>query len=59
MCDEREHAGAAEAAVPRAASGLAVDPITLPEVDEITITTLADNVFDALLASAPGVTRPG
>ena len=57
MCDEREHAGAAEAAVPRAASGLAVDPITLPEVDEITITTLADNVFDALLASAPGVTR--
>jgi 7,8-dihydropterin-6-yl-methyl-4-(beta-D-ribofuranosyl)aminobenzene 5'-phosphate synthase len=58
MCDEREHAGAAEAAVPRAASGLAVDPITLPEVDEITITTLADNVFDALLASAPGVTRP-
>ncbi|MCW2936224.1 MAG: fold metallo-hydrolase [Actinomycetia bacterium] len=58
MCDEPEHAGAAEAAVPRAASGLAVDPISLPEVDEITITTLADNVFDALLASAPGVTRP-
>ncbi|HEX3955166.1 MAG TPA: MBL fold metallo-hydrolase [Trebonia sp.] len=58
MCDEPEHAGAAEAAVPRAASGLAVDPISLPEVDEMTITTLADNVFDALLASAPGVTRP-
>jgi 7,8-dihydropterin-6-yl-methyl-4-(beta-D-ribofuranosyl)aminobenzene 5'-phosphate synthase len=29
----------------------------LPAADEITITTLADNVFDALLASAPGVTR--
>ena len=43
--------------MPRAADGLAVDPIPLPEVDEITITTLADNVFDALLASAPGVTR--
>jgi len=57
MCDEPEHAGEAEAAVPRAADGLAVDPIALPEVDEITITTLADNVFDALLASTPGVTR--
>jgi 7,8-dihydropterin-6-yl-methyl-4-(beta-D-ribofuranosyl)aminobenzene 5'-phosphate synthase len=57
MCDEPEHAGTAEAAAPRAAEGPAVDPITLPEVDEITITTLADNVFDALLASAPGVTR--
>ena len=43
--------------MPRAADGLAVDPIALPEVDEITITTLADNVFDALLASTPGVTR--
>ena len=44
--------------MPRAAEGLAVDPIVLPEVDQVTITTLADNVFDALLASAPGVSRP-
>jgi 7,8-dihydropterin-6-yl-methyl-4-(beta-D-ribofuranosyl)aminobenzene 5'-phosphate synthase len=57
MCDEREHAGAPQAAMPQAADGPAADPVTLPEVDEITITTLADNVFDALLASAPGVTR--
>jgi len=57
VCDEQEDAGAAQAAAPRAAAGLAIDPIALPEVDEVTITTLADNVFDALLASAPGVTR--
>jgi 7,8-dihydropterin-6-yl-methyl-4-(beta-D-ribofuranosyl)aminobenzene 5'-phosphate synthase len=43
--------------MPRAAKGPAAEPIALPEVDEVTITTLADNVFDALLASAPGVTR--
>ncbi|HUN34841.1 MAG TPA: MBL fold metallo-hydrolase [Trebonia sp.] len=57
MCDEQEPAGAARASAPRPAQGLAVDPITLPEVDEVTITTLADNVYDALLASAPGVSR--
>jgi 7,8-dihydropterin-6-yl-methyl-4-(beta-D-ribofuranosyl)aminobenzene 5'-phosphate synthase len=57
VCDEPEQAGAARASAPRAADGVAADPITLPEVDEITITTLADNVYDALLGSAPGVTR--
>ena len=46
VCDEPEHAGAAQAAAPRPAGGLAVDPVALPEVDEVTISTLADNVFD-------------
>ena len=32
--------------------------MTLPEVDEVTVTTLVDNVFDALLGSGAGVTRP-
>jgi 7,8-dihydropterin-6-yl-methyl-4-(beta-D-ribofuranosyl)aminobenzene 5'-phosphate synthase len=32
--------------------------VTLPEVDEVTITTLVDNVFDALLPSGGAVTRP-
>ncbi|MFF7358499.1 MULTISPECIES: hypothetical protein [Streptomyces] len=31
--------------------------MTLPEVDEVGVTTMVDNTFDALLASAEGVTR--
>jgi 7,8-dihydropterin-6-yl-methyl-4-(beta-D-ribofuranosyl)aminobenzene 5'-phosphate synthase len=56
MCDERPGAAAAWSA-PRGADGTAVDPVSLPEVDEVTITTMVDNVFDALLASAEGVAR--
>ena len=37
------------AAAPRPAPGAAVDPITLEPVDELRITTLVDNVYDALL----------
>jgi 7,8-dihydropterin-6-yl-methyl-4-(beta-D-ribofuranosyl)aminobenzene 5'-phosphate synthase len=60
MCDEPGHATAAEAAqaAPRAADGPAVDPVTLPPVDEVTVTTLVDNTFDVLLASTDGVARP-
>jgi 7,8-dihydropterin-6-yl-methyl-4-(beta-D-ribofuranosyl)aminobenzene 5'-phosphate synthase len=59
MCDDHEHS-AAEAAwtAPRAAEGPAVDPVTLPEVDEVVVTTMVDNTFDALLVSAAGVSRP-
>jgi 7,8-dihydropterin-6-yl-methyl-4-(beta-D-ribofuranosyl)aminobenzene 5'-phosphate synthase len=59
MCDDHEHS-AAEAAwtAPRAAEGPAVDPVTLPEVDEVAVTTMVDNTFDALLASGGGVSRP-
>jgi metal-dependent hydrolase (beta-lactamase superfamily II) len=53
MCGDHEHS-AVEAAwsAPRAAEGPAVDPVTLPAVDEVTVTTMIDNTFDALLASA-------
>ena len=47
MCD-----GSADvpgAAAPRPAPDAAVDPITLEPVDELRITTLVDNVYDALL----------
>ncbi|MFF2508228.1 MBL fold metallo-hydrolase [Streptomyces sp. NPDC058067] len=49
----------AEAAwsAPRLMEGPAVDPVTLPEVDEVGVTTMVDNIYDALLASAEGVTR--
>jgi 7,8-dihydropterin-6-yl-methyl-4-(beta-D-ribofuranosyl)aminobenzene 5'-phosphate synthase len=59
MCDDRQRS-AAEAAwsAPRATEGTAVDPVTLPEVDEVTVTTMVDNTFDALLVSAGGVSRP-
>ena len=59
MCDDHQHS-AAEAAwsAPRAAPGTAVDPVTLPEVDEVAVTTMVDNTFDALLVSAGGVSRP-
>jgi 7,8-dihydropterin-6-yl-methyl-4-(beta-D-ribofuranosyl)aminobenzene 5'-phosphate synthase len=43
---------------PRPADGPAVDPVTLPEVDEVSVTTLVDNVFDGLLPSGGAVTRP-
>ncbi|MGW5188102.1 MBL fold metallo-hydrolase [Kribbella sp. NPDC004138] len=36
-----------------------MDPIALAPVDEIRITTVVDNVFDALLTSSAGVTRAG
>src|SRR6202012_6235227 len=57
VCDA---SGSADAALPapRPAEGPAVDPVTLPEVDEVTITTLVDNVFDGLLPSGGAVTRP-
>jgi len=43
---------------PRPAEGPVADPVGLLPVDEITVTTLVDNFFDALLASSEGVTRP-
>jgi 7,8-dihydropterin-6-yl-methyl-4-(beta-D-ribofuranosyl)aminobenzene 5'-phosphate synthase len=49
MCDGPANRRDIPAAVPRPAAGPAVDPITLEPVDEIVITTLVDNVYDALL----------
>ena len=51
MCDSAPDTRQAATAVPRAATGSAVDPIALEPVDEIVITTLVDNVFDGLLES--------
>jgi len=47
MCDASS--GAPGVAVPRPAPGAAVDPIALEPVDELLVTTLVDNVYDALL----------
>ena len=49
--------GSPAAALPRPAEGPAVDPVHLEPVDEVVVTTLMDNSFDALLGPAPGVTR--
>ena len=49
MCDSAPDTRQAATAVPRAATGSAVDPIALEPVDEIVITTLVDNVYDGLL----------
>ena len=57
MCDEPVERDDVIRAVPRAASGAAVDPITLEPVDEVVITTLVDNVYDALLTGDERTTR--
>lgn len=58
MCGDHGHSAADTAwSAPRLAAGPAVDPVTLPGVDEVRVTTMVDNTFDALLASAEGVTR--
>ena len=45
----RQVAEAVAGSVPRAAPGSAVDPIGLEPVDEVIVTTLVDNTYDALL----------
>lgn len=42
---------------PRAADGLAVDPVQLVPVDEVEVTTLVDNTYDALLTAQDRVSR--
>lgn len=56
MCETTATADDTPASMPRPAEGPAVDPTALEPVDEIEITTLGDNVFDALL---PGGHRLG
>jgi len=59
MCDvETDHEGVV-ASMPRAASGSAVDPIALQPVDEVEITTLVDNTYDALLTGDERTRRTG
>jgi 7,8-dihydropterin-6-yl-methyl-4-(beta-D-ribofuranosyl)aminobenzene 5'-phosphate synthase len=58
MCDGADAGTSPAAAAPRSAPGAAVDPIALEPVDEVVVTTLVDNFFDALLTGGEGVARP-
>jgi 7,8-dihydropterin-6-yl-methyl-4-(beta-D-ribofuranosyl)aminobenzene 5'-phosphate synthase len=49
MCDSDLASASMHLSTPRAAPGAAVDQITLEQVDEVRVTTLVDNMFDALL----------
>jgi 7,8-dihydropterin-6-yl-methyl-4-(beta-D-ribofuranosyl)aminobenzene 5'-phosphate synthase len=57
MCEGDDDLGSVREATPRAVFGPAVDPIALAPVDEVTITTLVDNVYDALLEGDERVSR--
>ncbi|MGX7681390.1 MBL fold metallo-hydrolase [Jatrophihabitans sp. DSM 45814] len=57
MCNDPTNFGQAAESAPRAAAGIAVDPIPLEPVDELVITTLVDNVYDALLTGDETTTR--
>jgi 7,8-dihydropterin-6-yl-methyl-4-(beta-D-ribofuranosyl)aminobenzene 5'-phosphate synthase len=57
MCVEPAGPGQIAGAMPRAATGAAVDPVALEPVDEIVITTVVDNVYDALLSGDERVAR--
>ena len=57
MCDEPAGPREVRTAVPRPATGPAVDPIALEPVNEIAITTLVNNVFDGLLEGDERTTR--
>ena len=57
MCTEPATAGDVRAAMPHPAAGSAADPIALKPVDDVIITTLVDNVYDALLTSDDTITR--
>jgi 7,8-dihydropterin-6-yl-methyl-4-(beta-D-ribofuranosyl)aminobenzene 5'-phosphate synthase len=57
MCDALADADDVRAAVPRPAVGAAVDPIALEPVDEVLVTTLVDNVYDALLTGDDRISR--
>jgi 7,8-dihydropterin-6-yl-methyl-4-(beta-D-ribofuranosyl)aminobenzene 5'-phosphate synthase len=57
MCEESATAETIRAATPHPVPGSAVDPITLKPVDEVVVTTLVDNFYDALLGGQETITR--
>ncbi len=57
MCDTSATRAEVRAARPRPAPGTGVDPIGLRPVDEVVVTTLVDNVYDALLQGDDRVSR--
>lgn len=58
MCGPGDGGGGGAPSVPRSAAGTAVDPIRLEPVDEVTVATLVDNAYDALLPGDGWVRRP-
>jgi hypothetical protein len=57
VCRESATADDVSAAMPHPVVGSAVDPIALEPVDDVVVTTLVDNVYDALLTSDDSITR--
>ena len=57
MCRESATADDIHAAMPHPVVGSAADPIALEPVDDVVVTTLVDNVYDALLTSDDTITR--
>jgi 7,8-dihydropterin-6-yl-methyl-4-(beta-D-ribofuranosyl)aminobenzene 5'-phosphate synthase len=57
LCQELANPADIRTAAPRPVTGTAVDPIALAPVDEVIVTTLVDNVYDALLRGNETVTR--
>ena len=57
MCKESATADDVRAAMPHPVAGSAADPIALEPVDDVVVTTLVDNVYDALLTSDDTITR--
>jgi 7,8-dihydropterin-6-yl-methyl-4-(beta-D-ribofuranosyl)aminobenzene 5'-phosphate synthase len=58
MCQGSGELSERDVAAPREIEGPAVDPVALLPVDEIAVTTLVDNTFDALLVPQDNVARP-
>ena len=59
MCETQHDDRATAAATPRPADGPAADAVTLAVVDELVITALIDNTYDALLTGDERVSRAG
>lgn len=57
MCKESATADGVRAAMPHPVVGSAADPIALEPVDDVVVTTLVDNVYDALLTGDNTITR--
>lgn len=57
MCGVSGTASEAALVAPRPALGDVIDPIELEPVDQVVVTTLVDNVYDALLPGDDRVTR--
>jgi len=57
LCKESATAGDVRAAMPHPVVGSAADPIALEPADDVVVTTLVDNVYDALLTGDNTITR--